>query len=164
MNSVTYKPNGVEHFKMVSSFDNLFLFLETFNPTIKVYACDSQIDEREETVTMTDSTVFFVKDAQKHDVINHWQEHLFEKYHPEERSADSAIFFSIRPATHDFHSDHESVHLVGLFGKTVYRIYTDNGTEEFLLQSGDYLFIPRGVPHRAMSLTPRAVLSTGFFL
>ena len=57
------------------------------------------------------------------------------------------------------HKDIEDVHLIGLYGKTLYIINNKN----FILEKGDLLVIPKEVAHRAIGLEPRIVLSFGIY-
>jgi|TARA_R100000656_G_C3900061_1_gene118562 hypothetical protein len=59
------------------------------------------------------------------------------------------------------HKDDEDVFLIGLYGKTMYQdIPTD---KHYIIEKGDLLFFPRQRSHRALSLTPRVILSVGFY-
>jgi len=71
------------------------------------------------------------------------------------------IFFSFVTNTGGSHIDEEDVFLIGLYGKTIFRITETN--EDYCLEKGDLLHIPRGIRHRAISLTPRSIASVGFF-
>jgi len=74
------------------------------------------------------------------------------------------LFFSFVTGTdagQQPHKDNEDVFLIGLYGKTMYQdISTGN---HYIIEKGDFLFFPRQRSHRPISLTPRVVLSIGFY-
>ena len=83
---------------------------------------------------------------------------LFQyKEHPKD-GAD--LFFSVTTSTGQPHIDKEDIFLIGLHGSTIYRVY---GDRDYTIEPGDFLFIPRDLKHRAIGLTPRVILSIGFF-
>jgi glyoxylate utilization-related uncharacterized protein len=55
--------------------------------------------------------------------------------------------------------DQEDVFLLGLCGKTIYRV----NNNFYTVERGDLLFVSKGVRHKAISVTPRIVASFGFF-
>lgn len=71
------------------------------------------------------------------------------------------LFLSFSSSLGTVHFDEEDVHLIGLLGKTLYRIYPEK--KEYILYKGDYLFIPHFTKHRAISLTPRVIMSSGYY-
>jgi mannose-6-phosphate isomerase-like protein (cupin superfamily) len=81
------------------------------------------------------------------------------KYTPEVRDGVD-LFFSFVTNTGASHVDEEDIFLVGMLGKTLYRI-TDSG-KDYILEPGDLLYVPRGIRHKSMSLTPRIIASVGF--
>ena len=82
------------------------------------------------------------------------------KYTPETRDGVD-LFFSFVTNTGMSHVDTEDVFLIGMHGKTIYRI-TDTG-KDYLLEHGDLLHIPKGIRHKSISSTPRIIASIGFF-
>lgn len=82
------------------------------------------------------------------------------KYTPEVRDGVD-LFFSFVTNTGGSHVDKEDVFLIGMYGKTIYRMTNTN--KDYLLEYGDLLYIPKGIVHRALSLTPRIVMSIGFY-
>jgi hypothetical protein len=71
------------------------------------------------------------------------------------------LFFSLVTLSGEAHVDSEDVFLLGLHGKTIYQdIITE---KNYTIEEGDLLFFPRQRSHRAISLSPRIVLSVGFF-
>jgi hypothetical protein len=71
------------------------------------------------------------------------------------------LFFSFVTLTGNPHKDDEDVFLIGLQGKTMYQDITTD--KSYIIEKGDLLFFPKQRAHRAISLTPRIVLSVGFF-
>lgn len=72
------------------------------------------------------------------------------------------IFFSFVTNTGGAHVDKEDVFLVGLYGKTIYKVVENN--TDYCLERGDLLYIPKGVWHKSVSATPRSIASIGFFV
>lgn len=66
--------------------------------------------------------------------------------------------FAISPT----HIDNESVLIFCVYGKVIYSVYLNDKVEQFLLQKGDILHIPRNILHAAIPLEPRISLSIGF--
>jgi hypothetical protein len=57
------------------------------------------------------------------------------------------------------HRDDYDVYLLGLMGKTLYRI---EGVD-YILEKGDLLHVPKNKLHKAIGITPRIVLSYGIY-
>jgi len=72
------------------------------------------------------------------------------------------LYFSFVTNTGGSHVDEEDVFLVGLHGKTIYRMVEDN--KDYCLERGDLLYIPKGIWHKPISATPRSIASMGFFI
>jgi mannose-6-phosphate isomerase-like protein (cupin superfamily) len=72
------------------------------------------------------------------------------------------IFFSFKSGAGDTHTDDEDVFIIGLNGKTIYKVFGTT-TEYFEINNGDMIFIPKGIPHKVISLSSRIILSTGFY-
>jgi|TARA_R110000787_G_scaffold219042_1_gene327755 hypothetical protein len=71
------------------------------------------------------------------------------------------LFFSFVALTGISHVDMEDVFLIGLHGQTMYQdLFTG---KNYIIEKGDLLFFPKQNPHRAISLTPRIILSVGVF-
>ena len=80
------------------------------------------------------------------------------KYTPD-TSDGVDLFFSFVTNTGGSHVDIEDVFLIGMHGKTIYRITDTN--KDYILEHGDMLYIPKGITHKAISLSPRIVMSVG---
>jgi mannose-6-phosphate isomerase-like protein (cupin superfamily) len=78
------------------------------------------------------------------------------KYNPQQKKANLHLFCAFKTgATSITHKDEEVVYIIGVLGRTMYKIIT----EEFIVEHGDILRIPANTLHTAISLTPRIVLS-----
>tara|TARA_R100001480_G_scaffold90672_2_gene97283 strand:+ start:566 stop:1084 length:519 start_codon:yes stop_codon:yes gene_type:complete len=84
---------------------------------------------------------------------------IFKYPHHIENGVD--IFFSFVTNTGRSHVDKEDVFLVGLYGKTIYKVIENN--IDYCLERGDLLYIPKGIWHKPVSATPRSIASIGFF-
>ena len=51
---------------------------------------------------------------------------------------------------------------MGLKGKVIYKIF-DTDVTEYIIEKGDMIFIPRGIKHKVIGITPRIVAAAGFF-
>jgi mannose-6-phosphate isomerase-like protein (cupin superfamily) len=85
---------------------------------------------------------------------------LNNTYNIENRKTDLFIFFSLVSGNKNkAHRDLYDVYIIGLYGKTMYTIEG----EEFVVEPGDLLKIPKNKLHKAISLTPRICLSYGIY-
>tara|TARA_R100000657_G_C4679296_1_gene126808 strand:+ start:2063 stop:2554 length:492 start_codon:yes stop_codon:yes gene_type:complete len=69
------------------------------------------------------------------------------------------VFYSFASNSGPSHVDREDVFLLGLHGKTIYKVEYNF----YEIEKGDLLFVTRGDRHKAISVTPRIVASFGFF-
>ena len=72
------------------------------------------------------------------------------------------LFFSLVTQTGVPHEDVEHVFIIGLKGKTIYRIYDKNNVD-YEINKGDMIFIPRKIKHKVIGLNPRIIASIGFY-
>mgnify|MGYP003132902626 FL=1 len=82
-------------------------------------------------------------------------------YYTSEARDGVDLFFSFVTNTGVSHVDTEDVFLIGMYGKTIYRI-TDT-KKDYVLEHGDLLHIPKGIRHKSISSTPRIIASVGFY-
>ena len=83
------------------------------------------------------------------------------KYLPHnEDSCD--IFFSFKSGSGLSHVDEEDVFIIGLNGVAVYKIFGEK-TDYHEIHKGDLIYIPKGIRHKVIGLSPRITLSVGFF-
>ena len=69
------------------------------------------------------------------------------------------LFLSFETSIGPTHRDKEDVFILGLYGKTMYRVWKNNTVTEVLINRGDMIYIPSGVLHRSISITPRIIAS-----
>lgn len=69
------------------------------------------------------------------------------------------LYFSFTSQIGSNHIDPEDVYIIGLKGKTIYRIFNTNNE----VNEGDLIFIPRGIKHKAIGTTPRIIASIGYY-
>jgi len=72
------------------------------------------------------------------------------------------LFFSLVSQVGNTHFDIEDVFIIGLNGKTIYRVF-DVENKDYCIEKGDMIFIPRGKKHKVLSISPRIVASIGFY-
>lgn len=80
------------------------------------------------------------------------------KYVRDARDGVDLFFSFVTNASHS-HVDIEDVFLIGLSGKTIYRLIKEE--RDYIIEKGDLLYIPKGTAHKAISLTPRIIASVG---
>tara|TARA_B100001059_G_scaffold153102_1_gene152744 strand:+ start:547 stop:1068 length:522 start_codon:yes stop_codon:yes gene_type:complete len=96
-------------------------------------------------------------------ILNDFLSKLFKyERHEKDNLRKVDLFFSFISQTGNSHIDAEDVFIFGLKGKTIYRIF-NNINENHTIEEGDMIFIPRGIKHKVIGLTPRIVASIGFF-
>lgn len=149
-----------------NSFEKVFDFLEQNDVAVRIR--NPNINPQNNIVWLTRSTVFSVDSCERDPEIFAIQDLIFKLFYTDNsvRLQNSHIFFSITSGMSNEHIDEEDVHLIGLFGETIYRVYDNlnNTHEDYVINPGDYLFIPCGIKHRSISMSKRAVLSVGFYL
>tara|TARA_R110000737_G_scaffold302390_1_gene309492 strand:- start:13 stop:540 length:528 start_codon:yes stop_codon:yes gene_type:complete len=86
------------------------------------------------------------------------------KYVPNnQEGCDSCdIFFSFKSTSGTGHTDQEDVFIIGLEGLVTYKTFGED-TNYYEIQKGDLIYIPKGVHHKVISLSPRITLSIGFY-
>jgi len=83
------------------------------------------------------------------------------KYERDKKDAVDLFFRFVSQVGHT-HVDIEDVFIIGLEGKTIYRVYS-NINEDYTIEKGDMIFIPKGLKHKVIGLTPRIIASIGFY-
>ena len=83
------------------------------------------------------------------------------KYRKDERD-EVDIYFSFVSQAGGGHVDIEDVFILGLKGKTIYRIFS-NVNKDYMVEEGDLIFIPKGISHKVVGITPRIIASIGFY-
>ena len=77
------------------------------------------------------------------------------KYERNEKDAVD-LFFSFVSQIGNTHVDIEDVFIIGLEGKTIYRVYS-NINEDYTIEKGDMIFIPKGLKHKVIVLKMKIV-------
>tara|TARA_R100000005_G_C4880841_1_gene132568 strand:+ start:122 stop:634 length:513 start_codon:yes stop_codon:yes gene_type:complete len=72
------------------------------------------------------------------------------------------LFFSLVSQVGLTHIDKEDVFIIGLKGKSIYRVF-DVETIDYEINKNDLIFIPRGIKHKVIGMTPRIIMSVGFY-
>ena len=83
------------------------------------------------------------------------------KYLPDNRDGCD-IFFSFKSTAGLSHVDIEDVFIVGLEGVITYKTFGEK-TNYYEIHKGDLIYIPKGVQHKVIGMSPRITLSVGFF-
>ena len=84
---------------------------------------------------------------------------LDSKYNSERIKSNLHIFCAFKTgATSITHSDEQDVYIIGVLGRTMYKLL-EEGNKEFIVEHGYILRIPANTLHTAISLPPRIVLS-----
>tara|TARA_R100001163_G_C5067934_1_gene207509 strand:- start:1128 stop:1652 length:525 start_codon:yes stop_codon:yes gene_type:complete len=130
----------------------------------------SQLLEEHNSVVLTKTNVGNLRDVyQMLEVKNYFKEfqtffdffYKLFKYKYDSRDAVE-LFFSMAAQVGVVHADIEDVFIIGLKGKTIYRIYQEENID-YEISKGDLIFIPNGVSHKVIGLTPRIITSIGYF-
>lgn len=150
----------IESFK---SHADIFNFLEFNDVSIEL----KNVSTFENTFHFTNSGIIQIGSLGKNMEINSLQDLILNLIYKDSNVSNfnSCIFMSMKSGSSNEHADGEDVHLFGLVGNTIYRVYYDEKMEyeDHRLSHGDYLFIPGGLKHRAISENPRAILSIGYY-
>jgi cupin superfamily acireductone dioxygenase involved in methionine salvage len=72
------------------------------------------------------------------------------------------LFFSLVSQIGNSHIDIEDVFILGLYGKTIYRIF-DIENKDYEINKGDLIFIPNNTKHKVIGINPRIIASIGFY-
>jgi ribosomal protein L16 Arg81 hydroxylase len=85
---------------------------------------------------------------------------LQNKLNKDNKKSDLILFFSLVSGNKSItHIDPYDVYILGAHGKTLYRV----NNEDFIVEKGDLLYIPKYEIHKAIGLTPRISLSYGIY-
>ena len=85
----------------------------------------------------------------------------FFKYYPDDRD-NCDIFFSFQSTSGLSHLDIEDVFIVGLEGEVMNKTFGEV-LNYYTIHKGDMIYIPKGVQHKVIGLSPRVTLSVGFY-
>jgi ribosomal protein L16 Arg81 hydroxylase len=85
---------------------------------------------------------------------------LQNKFNNLNKKSDLDLYFSLVSGNKSItHRDGYDVYILGVYGKTLYRV----NDEDFIVEKGDLLYIPKNELHKAIGLTPRITLSYGIY-
>lgn len=73
-----------------------------------------------------------------------------------------AVSFTDKEPTTGRHSDPIDVIYSQFIGSATWSIYSDEGVENFILNPGDIIYVPKSVEHEVTSISPRAAISFMF--
>jgi hypothetical protein len=105
-------------------------------------------------------SVFKIRNVEKDFFFKEIFNMLKNNYNKESKKSDLFIFFSLVSGNKSIsHRDDYDVMIIGLYGKTIYKIEK----EYFTLEANDLLIIPKNYLHKAIGLTPRICLSYGIY-
>jgi mannose-6-phosphate isomerase-like protein (cupin superfamily) len=105
-------------------------------------------------------SVFKIQGIEKDNFFKEIFNLLNINYNKENKKSDLFIFFSLVSGNKSItHRDNYDVFIIGLYGKTIYKVEN----EYFTLEPNDLLIIPKNQLHKAIGLTPRISLSYGIY-
>ena len=105
-------------------------------------------------------SVFQIKKIENDVFFKELYNQLNSKFNKENKQSDLDLFFSFVSGNKSItHRDDYDVFIIGLYGKTLYKIEN----EEFYVEKGDLLLIKKNELHKAIGLTPRIILSYGIY-
>jgi mannose-6-phosphate isomerase-like protein (cupin superfamily) len=105
-------------------------------------------------------SVFQIKKIENDVFFKELYNQLNSKFNKENKQSELDLFFSFVSGNKSItHRDDYDVFIIGLYGKTLYKIEN----EEFYVEKGDLLLIKKNELHKAIGLTPRIILSYGIY-
>ena len=105
-------------------------------------------------------SVFKIENVEKDTCFTEIFNLLNNNFNKLKKNSNLFIFFSlVSGVKSNAHRDDYDVFIIGLYGKTIYKVEN----EEFILEKGDLLSIKKNELHKAISLTPRIILSYGIY-
>ena len=146
----------VKNFSKISTeydFNSLVNFIENYDPKIL-----------QKTNGDVFQSCFSIPRLQGHfHDFSYFQNFLREVFNYTKQDMDGCdIFFSLKSGAGECHSDEEDVFLIGLNGTTNYKTIGKE-INNYKINKGDLLFIPRGILHKVIPLSSRIVLSIAFW-
>ena len=152
--------------------DSKTTFVKKFTTFEKIYDFNSLLDYIEKNDPHINpknngdffKAVFQLKQLENQfDDFKFYQNFLREVFKYKVHEKDGCdVFFSFKSGSGNSHIDEEDVFIIGLNGKTLYKVFEDT-TKYYEIDKGDMIFIPKGTPHKVISLSSRIILSVGFF-
>lgn len=106
------------------------------------------------------NSVFQIRNVENSLMFNTLFNKLNFDFNKNKLKSDLSLFLNFfSGASSHVHKDEYSVCILGLYGKTYYKI--DNA--EIIIEKGDCVFIPKEITHQAISLNPRIIASFGIY-
>ena len=103
-------------------------------------------------------SVFKIKNVQNDFFFKEMFLLLNNNYNKEKNHATIDLYFSMVSGSKSItHKDDYDVLIIGMYGKTLYIVEE----EEFIVEPGDLLSIPKNKLHKAMGISPRIIASYG---
>lgn len=72
------------------------------------------------------------------------------------------LFISFVSQVGRSHIDEEDVFIIGLKGNVIYRVF-DIQNKDYSIEEGDMIFIPKGLKHKVIGISPRIIASIGLY-
>jgi hypothetical protein len=105
-------------------------------------------------------SIFKIKDVQQDYLFSEIYNKFNNDFNKFNKKTDLHLFFSLIAGNKSIvHRDNYDVYILNLYGKTMYTVEKEN----FILEIGDLIHIPKNELHIAISLTPRICLSFGIY-
>lgn len=152
-NKVTFVENCIEANNLLD-FNLLFSYIEKSDTDVLIKGKGNNILKQNMQIKRVDNSFLYFRDI-FNNVRNSFN-YTFSK------KDEADLFFSLKSNSGTTHFDEEDVFIFGLYGLTVYKII-DQSNSIYMMKKGDMLFIPKGIPHKVISLSERIVLSLGLF-
>lgn len=101
-----------------------------------------------------------IRDIQYHNDFKELYKFCNDNYNLNNKPSNLMFFYSMKLGSPSVsHFDDEDVYIIGVYGKTFYKV----GKDEYIVEPGDLLKIPANTVHTAIGLTPRIIISYGVF-
>ena len=96
--------------------------------------------------------------------IKSLQDYVHQNFAPHERFCSSHIYISLLSNSKTFgrHKDKTDVYFVLALGSMEWVVEYDEGVLSAILRPGDMIYLPKGVYHTPIPLSPRVGISIGF--
>ena len=79
-------------------------------------------------------------------------------FNPDQKKSNIHLHLSFMALSGVPHKDYEDVYIIGLCGHTIYKVY---GHGDYSIRKGDFIYIPPHIPHKAIAMEPRIIMSIG---
>ena len=105
-------------------------------------------------------SVFKINNIQNNNDFKPFYDYCEENFNKNKKKSNLIMFFSLKSGGSSItHKDKEDVYIVGVKGKTWYKV----NNKEYMVEKGDLLKIPAKTIHTGIGLTPRIILSYGVY-